>query len=169
MPEFAQTGFGWMDYSTAHEITYERRSGFDRRSGKVPFASRYLLTGRRKRQRRKEDRERYTVPDRFSPKTYIAIFLIMILSVLDAIFTVDLVSKGAAELNPVMAYYLNHGPIVFFWTKYLLTTAAVMIILLNQRGFLHRKLGVNVLFILLIIPFALVVQWELYLIFFAAN
>ena len=158
-----------MDYSPAQEITYDRRSGRDRRSDHVPFASRYLLIGRRKGQRRKEDRLTYRVPDRFSPKTYAAIYLIIILSVLDAFFTVDLVSRGATELNPVMAYYLSHGPIVFFWTKYLLTTAAVMIILLNQQSFLQKKIGVNVLFVLLIIPFALVVQWELYLIFFADN
>ena len=158
-----------MDYSPAHEITCDRRSGFDRRSGRVPFASRYLLIGRRTRQRREEDRQSYRIPDRFSPKTYVAIYLIIILSVLDAFFTVDLVSRGATELNPVMAYYLSHGPIAFFWTKYLLTTAAVMIILLNQQGFLQKKIGVNVLFVLLIIPFALVVQWELYLIFFADN
>ena len=114
-----------MDYSPAQEITYDRRSGRDRRSGHVPFASRYLLIGRRKGQRRKEDRLTYRVPDRFSPKTYAAIYLIIILSVLDAFFTVDLVSRGATELNPVMAYYLSHGPIVFFWTKYLLTYCPV--------------------------------------------
>ena len=158
-----------MDSSPAHEATYDRRSGLDRRSDRVPFASRYLLIGRRKRQRRKEDRQSYRIPDRFSPKTYVAIYFIMILSVLDAFFTVDLVSRGATELNPVMAYYLSHGPIVFFWTKYLLTTAAVMIILLNQQAFLQKKIGVNVLLVLLIIPFALVVHWELYLIFFAGN
>jgi hypothetical protein len=39
--------------------------------------------------------------------TLAAILLILSLSILDAIFTMDLVSHGAEELNPVMAYYLN--------------------------------------------------------------
>jgi len=91
------------------------------------------------------------------------------LSIIDAIFTLDLMSQGAKELNPVMAYYLNHSPLLFYVTKYFLTIAAILIILLSQNGLFIRKIGINTLFILMIIPFALVVNWELYLIFFCKQ
>jgi hypothetical protein len=96
-----------------------------------------------------------------------AILLIVSLSILDAVFTLDLVSHGAEELNPVMAYYLNHGPFVFFGVKYFLTCASIVLILFIRDIYSTKsKVQTKILFVLLMIPFALVVQWELYLIFF---
>ena len=91
----------------------------------------------------------------------------MCLSVLDALFTLDLVlHKGAVELNPVMDYYLDCSPLVFFWVKYLLTWAALLIILLAKDVYLFKtKFQVKSLFIIVSIPFLLVVHWELYLLF----
>jgi len=99
--------------------------------------------------------------------TLAAILLIVSLSILDAVFTLDLVSHGAKELNPVMAYYLNHGPLVFFGVKYFLTCASIVLVLLIKDIYSTKsKVQTKILFVLLMIPFALVVQWELYLIFF---
>jgi len=65
-----------------------------------------------------------------------------------------------------MAYYLDHGPLVFFGVKYLLTCASILLILLiKDIHFIKTKVQTKTLFVLFIIPFALVVQWELYLIF----
>jgi len=99
--------------------------------------------------------------------TLAAILLIVSLSTLDAIFALDLVGHGAEELNPVMVYYLNHGPLVFFGVKYFLTCASIVLILLIRDIYSTKsKVQTKILFVLLMIPFALVVQWELYLIFF---
>jgi len=125
----------------------------------------HFLTGRLAVLRRDEDRQRSHKIGRHSFMTLAAILLIVSLSILDAIFTLDLVSHGAEELNPVMAYYLDHGPLVFFGVKYFLTCASIVLILLIRDN-TKAKLQTKILFVLFIIPFALVIQWELYLIFF---
>ena len=101
---------------------------------------------------------------RHSHKTLAVILLILLLSILDAIFTLDLVALGAVELNPVMAYYLDDSPLVFFGIKYLLTCASIIIILLNKNVCLFgTKVQAKILFILFIISLTLVIQWQLYL------
>jgi hypothetical protein len=144
----------------------DRRSGLDRRKRHLPIFSKYWLTGKRAVVRRKEDRKRPYRIDRHSARTGIAVILIVTLSVIDAVLTLDLVSRGATELNPIMAYYLGRSPLAFFSVKYLLTWAGVVLILLNKSSYLfNTKIQVKILFIIFIIPFVLVVQWELYLLF----
>ena len=145
---------------------FDRRSGFDRRCGQIGVFSKYWLTGRRAVIRRAEDKQRHYRIDRYSAKTLAAILLIVMLSVIDAILTLDLISRGAGELNPVMNYYLNHGPLAFFGVKYFLTWAAVTIILLNKNIYLfNTKIQAKILFIVFLVPLVLVIQWEVYLLF----
>lgn len=102
-----------------------------------------------------------------SPKILGVIAVIFLLSTLDAIFTLVLVESGARELNPIMAYYLNRSPLIFFGIKYLLTGGSVLLIVVHRNAFLFKtKVRAKFLLIAIAIPFALVIQWELYLIFF---
>lgn len=143
----------------------ERRSGFDRRSGKICILSKYCLTGRRVIARREEDRQRSCKIDRHSAVTLAVILTIIMLSVLDAIFTLKLLDHGAKEINPIMAYSLNYNPLIFFGVKYLLTSISIIIVLLNKNVFLfNTKIKADLLLYLFIITFAFVIQWELYLI-----
>jgi hypothetical protein len=147
----------------------ERRSGNDRRRKELSSFSKYWLTGKRARVRRKEDRQKRWQLDQYSPKMFAAILSIVGLSVLDAIFTLELTDRGAAEVNPIMSYYLNWGPAVFFCIKYLLTFASVLVILLGQRICPGRRLGqLKHLYLALIVVFCFAISWELYLMFFGA-
>jgi hypothetical protein len=143
---------------------FKRRIGHDRRQEKTPLFSRYSVKGRRIALRREDDRLKRFVPDRHSSKTFAIILVIVMLSIVDAILTLELISKGASELNPVMAYYLDFGPLAFFWTKYLLTFASTLLILFHQEAYLFRsKVQAKVLYLFLMAPFVLVVYWELHL------
>ena len=154
-----------MDDRNTYLPPFERRSGLDRRKGKLPLFSRYWLTGRRAEPRRAADRRKLYLEDRYSSRTVTVTLLIVVLSVLDAIFTLNLVDRGAVELNPVMAYYLQKGPMVFFAVKYLLTCSAVMLVFFHKNAYVfNSNWQVKMLFPLLTVPFVLVVQWELYLI-----
>lgn len=156
-----------MSYFTNDSQTYERRCGFDRRQGKVAILSKHWLAGRRELVRRHEDRQNSYQIDRYGFKTFAAILLIISLSILDGMFTLLLIGHGASEINPVMAYFLGHGPLVFFWVKYLFTCSSLILILLNTNSYLFgTNVRAKVLFVLLLIVFALVVNWELYLIFY---
>ena len=133
----------------------------------MSILSRYWLTGRREAVRRQADRQKPYGIDRHSSKTLAAILSIIALSILDGEFTLFLISHGASEMNPVMAYFLDHGPLAFFGAKYLLTCSCLVFILLNANSYLFgTKLRGKILFVLLAIPFALVIKWQLYIIFF---
>lgn len=145
----------------------ERRRRFDRRQGRMIIPNKYWLIGRRSGVRREEDRKKSYKIDRHSLDTLTAILLIVVLSILDAMLTLFLVSHGAAEVNPIMAYFLNHGPLAFFSVKYVLTCASVLVILVHAHYYLFRtKVRVKTLLVVFAIPLALVVKWELYLMLF---
>jgi hypothetical protein len=133
----------------------------------MSILSRYWLTGRREAVRRQGDRQKAYRIDRHSSKTLGASLLFITLSILDGVLTLFLISEGASEINPIMAYFLDHGPLAFFGAKYLLTCFCVVFVLLNANSYLFgTKVRAKILFVLGAIPFALAIKWELYIIFF---
>ena len=154
-----------MSSFTYNSANFERRSGVDLRKKKLLIFSKYWLLGRRATLRRKEDKQRPCFLDRYSPKIFAAILAIVTLSILDAIFTLTLVSRGAEELNPFLAYYLDRSPLLFFLVKYLLTCASVSLVLFSANVYLlQTKIQAKILFVFMPIPVFLVVQWQLHLI-----
>jgi len=145
----------------------ERRSGEDRRSGGFRLFSRHWLAGKRGEPRRQSDRERSYRVDRYHPRVLIPVALILILSLLDAALTLYLIGHGAAEINPLLNYFLNRGHLPFLIVKYGLTAIAILIVVYNANVFLFRsRIRTRILLAFFILPFFLVVQWELFLIFF---
>ena len=109
--------------------------------------------------------ERACIGETHSPKTLALILLIVLLSITDAYLTLDLINRGAVELNPIMAYYLNHGELAFFGIKYLLTWASIIVILIIKDLYLFRtRVQGKILFIFHLIVLISVVQWEIYLV-----
>ena len=113
---------------------------------------------------------RYLSECEHGSKTFAAAMIIILLTVLDAFFTLDLVSRGGEELNPIMAYYLERGPLTFFAVKYLLTWASLTVILTLKEGtFFRARIQRKSLLWLFIIALALVVQWELVMLHFPCE
>ena len=135
-----------------------QRSGVDLRRQTIP-SLRYLVAGGRRRGvRRVEDKQRIIILDRYSPHLLAAIVGILCLSLLDALLTLGLIEHGAAEINPVMDFFLKQGPFVFTSVKYLLTSLAVVIFLLVNHNVLPRtRFRMSSLFTFGIVAFAIVV------------
>jgi len=142
----------------------ERRSGQDRR--KQQLSKKLFFKGVRESMRRAEDRNRIAIFDRYKPPLFIGMMIVLGLSILDAILTLILLSQGAKELNPVMRYYLNHGPQVFIFVKYGLTVLPMFIILFANEALTDRyRIGAGNLFHVSAAFFGSVVIWEFYLLF----
>jgi hypothetical protein len=142
----------------------ENRRGRDRRTNHRKRLKYFLFNGRRERVRRDEDRTRVLIFDRYNPKLFAAITAILMLSIFDALFTLILIENGSSELNPVMAYFLQHGLLPFIIAKYLLTSIGVVILLIFKNVFLTRgKTSPYSLFTLVIIAFLAVITWEIFL------
>jgi len=148
----------------------EKRSGQDRRTHQFPKWKYLLFSGRRARARRQEDVHRTFYFDRYSSNLFAAIVAILMLSVLDALLTLYLIENGSKELNPVMCYFIEHGPFIFMGAKYFLTCTGVIILLLFRNVLQKRSIThTQHIFSFIILAFTSVIAWELYLIFFVVS
>ncbi len=143
-----------------------QRSGGDRRRPGLPRLRYLILGGRRRAVRRSADTRRILLLDRYSPKLFAAMMGIIALSLLDAALTLYLVSHGASEVNPVMNYFLQKGPIAFMAAKYLFTCMAVVIFVVLANNVLPwpRRFAPQRLYMYAIFAFGGVVVWEILLI-----
>jgi hypothetical protein len=146
----------------------EERRRIDRRTNNKARLKYLLFNGRRERSRRDEDRGKAFIFDRYNQKLFLAITVILVLSILDAALTLVVIQRGATELNPVMAYFLEHGTLTFIVAKYVLTSIGVIILLIFKNVFLTKiKIYTHSLFPCVIFVFMTVIAWELFLIYSA--
>lgn len=165
----AQRGFA-LAVTNQQSFLKDRRSGVDRRATTRPSIRYLCRSGKREAVRRREEQKIIFLADRYSPSLFGAILLILLFSVLDALLTLFLIDHNATELNPVMAYYLKVGPYAFFSVKYLLTSVAVIFLLLCQNVFLPTiRIYTRSLFYFAAAAFMSVVGWELFLIFYVIT
>jgi len=140
------------------------RRGNDRRTNQKARLKYLLFNGRRERIRREEDSRKIFFFDRYHPKLFAAITAILTLSIFDALFTLILIDNGSTELNPVMAYFLQHGLLPFIVVKYFLTSIGLVLLLIFKNVFLTKaRIYTHSLFSAVIIVFLVVIAWELFL------
>ncbi|MDP6924566.1 MAG: DUF5658 family protein [Candidatus Scalindua sp.] len=141
-----------------------------RREGKRLPGLRYLFFGRRKEMRRDADNRESYFLDYFSLRIFIVIITIILLSLTDALLTLYLIRNGAAEVNPIMEYFLRYGTLPFLAAKYLLTTTSIVLLLIYKNVYIFgTKIRAKYLFIVIFLIFASVVVWEVFLIFFVVK
>ncbi len=114
-----------------------RREGADRRRRATPMVSRFLLLGKRKGGRRAEE-SLYTYVDRPGGWILAGFFALVLLSLLDGWFTLDLLKRGATEANPVMAYALTLGDRAFLLIKMVVTVLGAGFLCLHKNWPLGR-------------------------------
>lgn len=145
---------------------FERRQRRERRRKPTPVYFKLTQRGRRQRPRRREERKSGYYQDRYSRRIVAALLAIVFLSLTDAYLTLYLIDRGAAEVNPVMAFFLTLGPFYFIASKYLLTCASVVLLLIHKNVFIFRtRIRAKAVFYIIIAVFVSVIGWELVLVF----
>jgi hypothetical protein len=143
----------------------DQRSGFDRRRKKFPSLKELLNYQRRYHVRRKDDRQKIFVFDSYSNAVVLVFIAILLLSLCDAFLTLFLLSIGAVELNPIMAYYININESIFVFVKYGLTVLSAGIILTLPYPFIqHLRIPMQYLLNCFAAIFLMVVVWDITLI-----
>jgi hypothetical protein len=146
-----------------HSDSSNKRSGLDRRKGKIPRLKYLLFGGQRKMIRRSEDKQKMIILDNYSPRLLAFVLVILTLSLADGFFTLHLTDHGAIEANPVMAYFLDLSPWAFMSVKYLLTTLSVICFLILNNLYI-KPFGIRVdrIFPAIIAVFLIVVFWQFF-------
>ena len=141
-----------------------RKGKGDRRQQPTPLISRYLFKGSRQNNRRLSDPQSGYYVDRFERQDIFLIILTLFFCVLDAIFTLYHIHKGAMEINPIAAYYLNLGTTPFLIYKILPTILGLFILLIHKN---FRRVKQAVALICLI--YFLLFSYHLILFFVASK
>ena len=127
----------------------DRRITGDRRKlSKAFLPMQSIYSGRRETIRREVDKKKFILVDNYSPRLFIILLLLLLLSITDAYLTLSLVKvSNATELNPIMALYLEHGTFTFFLEKFLFTSVAVFIFcVLNNFAVARVSLALAIIF-----------------------
>jgi hypothetical protein len=132
----------------------------DRRKCPTPILSRYTFYGgKRKSVRREKEKKVFIYVDLYSTRLLIAVMSLLLLSCVDAYFTLELIEKGhVIEANPIMAFFLDYGATLFTVVKFVITACCLIILCLFKNVKVTR----------ICLPFAikmyiLVVSYECYL------
>ena len=110
------------------------------------------MSGTRHGVRREGDPKEVYV-DLVGLRDFVAVMIVLLLSVLDAAFTLYHLSRGAEELNILMAYALHLGVGTFFVVKYAITAVGVLILCIHKNFRFIREvfIGIITLYALLIV------------------
>jgi hypothetical protein len=144
------------------EIHERRVSRVDRRA--VTFATflRGGLLPRRRGGRRTADRE---LPVDFHEPYLLVLAVVMLgLSLADALLTVKLMTDGAEEANPLLAFVLNEHPRLFAVVKMALTGGGVVLLVALSRTRLFRVVRAGVFLLLLALAYFSLVIYEAWLV-----
>ena len=140
----------------------ERREGRDRRRHSWRTVTYCGLHGRgRRRQARRKGHNYYL--DWYEPKLVLAGFTLLLLSCLDALFTLTLISRGAYEANYFMARLLEAGTGLFVSVKVAITAFGILFLLMHSHFQVLRIASGKRLLPLLVGVYGLLIVYELVL------
>lgn len=88
--------------------------------------------------------------------------LLILLSILDSIFTIAIVGQGGIELNPIMGSVLEQGNLIFFLIKFTLVVICVTILVTIHNVCKIEEIQKILSFFIFV--YSGIVVWEMYLI-----
>ena len=105
----------------------------ERRKRPTPGLSWYTFFGRRKGFSKEYDHEKRGYIDRYSPKLFVVIVIILGLNILDVILTMVILEHQGYELNPVVRSAINvYGDRFWMW-KYGIVSACILLLCLHIK------------------------------------
>jgi hypothetical protein len=143
----------------------ERRGHPDRRETPTDIWGAFPPAGNRMRLRRRDEHRRPYFVDRFSAGVLAVVLMLLVASIADGVLTVQLITAGGTEINPLMDRLLAFGVMPFFWGKYALTVVGLPLLLLLKNHYLFgTRLRVGYLLPLTIALYAVLIGYQLVLI-----
>ena len=118
---------------------------------------------KRRRSYRREIDAQAIVLDWYEPKLFVIAMAIILMSCLDALFTLKLLWMGGEEINWFMRSLLEHNAQLFLLVKYTVTAAGVIFLVAFSRMSLFKVLRVQNVLVIMCGIYATLMLYELYL------
>lgn len=138
----------------------ERRTGEERRTLTLGTFLRGSLHVRRRSDRRADDD--YHV-DWHEPDLLFLAVTTLLLSVIDAFFTLTLLRHGATEANPFLEFILNEHPQMFAVIKMASTGIGVLVLVAAARTHLFRVVRVKTILQWVLLGYVCLFGYEMWL------
>jgi hypothetical protein len=111
----------------------------------------FTFFGQRQRLRKESDQRKSVFLIRYSPTLFFILVLILILNILDSLFTMILLDLGGQEFNPILHSIIAlHGDRFWIW-KFFIVSASLVLLSLHRGFNLIRKIVIIISSIYLII------------------
>jgi len=98
--------------------------------------------------------------DYLDPWLFFLATSIMLLSCFDAFFTLQLLDRGAIEINPIMAAVIGESALTFAVTKMLLTSFGILALVFMARSMFMNRIRIGLILTLLFSCYAVLVCYE---------
>ena len=142
-------------------VTGERRGGAERRRTTLRTFFQSGITPRRRGGRRAD--EHHFPIDWHEPYLLALALTILLLNVVDAFFTLTLLTAGAREANPLIAFVLDEHPKLFALTKIGLTGVGVLVLVAVARARLFNVMRVGSLLHAVLAGYVTLIAYEWWL------
>lgn len=128
----------------------------------TPFLSTYQL-GRhgRRREARRAQADGPVYFDRYDPVLALCALAIVVMSAMDAAFTLRLLEAGAVELNSLMAILIEQDVRKFIVFKLALTSLAVMLLVIHHDARVGQWLRVRHLHYATLVAYIVLIGYEM--------
>lgn len=161
-PEKTQPSEAAHELQQAAPFVERRASTQDRRRTTLQTVLRGAFVPRRRAGRRDSDRD--VSLDWHDPYLMFLSIAMLALSVTDAFFTVTLMTDGAKEANPLLAFMLDEHPRLFAAAKMALTGVSVVFLVAVARSKLFKLIPVSLIFQVLVLAYLALVGYEWWLV-----
>lgn len=98
--------------------------------------------------------------DRYEPRYFVLIGLILILCVLDAYFTLKINNLGGLQLKQIIPVFINVKPFAALVFKYLFIAVGVVFILIHKNFLVFGKVRVSSLIYIFFYVYLTMVAYE---------
>ena len=122
------------------------------------------IRGRRIKARRKGEKKNSYVDQYHDPMLFFVVLAIIIMSTLDAFFTILLLENGnIVEVNPLMAALIEKSSLYFVNVKYLLTALSLILLVIHKNFFFLSTFKTTHVIFLIFGGFFLLNTYQIYL------
>ncbi len=120
--------------STTIVSPVSERQELDRRQNRAPLLGVFRTNGRRKTVRRTIETSAIGhYLDHYDARLFIPSVIILVLCMVDAHITLNLLALGATELNALMKFAIEKNVMLFLVTKYAMTATSVVFLVIHHQ------------------------------------
>ena len=151
-----------MRAETTAEIAADRRRPADRRRRTLHALMHGSFTPRRKGARRDGELS-FTAVDWHHPQWLAVAIVTLLMSIGDALLTLELLQRGAYEANPLMAPFVHGDPLAFAVVKIGLTGGGIVVLILLARARVFGRVPVAYILYGVLLAYAALVGYEFWM------